>query len=1046
MAFILLLLHLTTLSLLIVVSAQPHNTPLPSFTSPPVTSRPKFRYWFPDASIPAAAVQKDIVALADVSAGGLQFLGYYNQGFLPPVSTNWSTYGFGTSAFKELLRAALKTTSQHGLRFDFAVGPNTAAGVPAVPGTEGLAVELVYGSKFFNSSQRITALPGPVLAFNHDPLNGWVHEPENWGPSELVAVVATRVKSRGRRSANGGGGKAGEQVVLDKGSAVDITASALNGSFSWQAPPSTPGEQQQANWVVTAFYQRYSNERSCASVAGAPTWIGNGSWMVDHFSSAGAKKMTDFWDQQVLADKEIDGLMKKVGDYSWEDSMEMMAPLWWTHGFLDRFKNARGYDATKYLPVFFQAKNLWNSYGEPYDTSYIFDGEPADGGQYAEDYRLTLSEGYQDYLRHHQQWASARGMSHSTQPAYNMPLDMAASIPLVGAPELESLGFGESIDTYRQFTGPAHLSGRNIISTEIGAQRGGAYVQTLPKLIGLFQDSFAAGVNTLSIHGFAYGGTYSGTTWPGYTPFQYEFGEMWGPRQPAWRHLNDTLLFAARTSEVLKTGVPKIDLAFYSWKHPWTARPIYQGADLTGAGFTQDYLGPDNLVSGAATVENGILAPNGPAYKALIMLGQTKVSAAASAALLKFAQAGLPIFIVGPAPTITIGSVGQKEVTENMARLTKGEFTNVHMLSANSLKPENLFEVEIFPRVTADALDGAANSSQLFTQWRSDPPKNLELVYLLNRGQETTFSISLTLTSPDTAIPYTLNPWTGSQTPLLTYLKTGAGISTRLTLSKGQSTILAFHTPSSDTEHDPPLYIVSHSSNLVRPYLTSENHLQAYISDNEEASALLSNNAEVIIPPSSSSPPLPKITLGNWTLKVESWSAPSAAPLSTSSVTPNKTIITIPTPLQSLVPWTSIKSLERVSGIGYYSTKFTIPERSEKEGEEIGYTIHLTGKILNTVRVKVNGFIVPAIDISSPEEGRDITEFLLKKGGKEEEENVVEVEVASTLFNAVKNRLGDLKSVGLGVRVPKYYTGVGFQEFGLVGGVEVRGWRVVKLA
>jgi hypothetical protein len=115
---------------------------------------------------------------------------------------------------------------------------------------------------------------------------------------------------------------------------------------------------------------------------------------------------------------------------AWEDSMEMMAPLWWTKKFVEMFKGSRGYDPSKYLPVFFQAKNLWNSYGEPYDTSYTVDGQPADGGKYAEDYRLTLTEGYNDYLRYHEEWANKRGMSHSSQPAYNMPLDMVSYLPL----------------------------------------------------------------------------------------------------------------------------------------------------------------------------------------------------------------------------------------------------------------------------------------------------------------------------------------------------------------------------------------------------------------------------------------------------------------------------------------------------------------------------------------------------------------------------------------------------------------------------------------
>jgi hypothetical protein len=106
--------------------------------------------------------------------------------------------------------------------------------------------------------------------------------------------------------------------------------------------------------------------------------------------------------------------------------MEMMAPLWWTPDFLARFEKGRGYSAVKYLPVFFQARNLWNGYGDPYDTSYSLDGQPSDGGKYAEDYRLTLTEGYQDFLRQYQVWAAARGMSHSAQPAYNMPLDMVS--------------------------------------------------------------------------------------------------------------------------------------------------------------------------------------------------------------------------------------------------------------------------------------------------------------------------------------------------------------------------------------------------------------------------------------------------------------------------------------------------------------------------------------------------------------------------------------------------------------------------------------------
>ncbi len=286
----------------------------PTFTHPPISSRPKFRYWFPDASISPSVVQSDIAALASISAGGLQFLGFYNQGF-PPISTNWSTYGFGTPAYKSLLRAALQTAAQHNLTFDIALGPNTAHGVPAVPRTEGLAMELVYGLKFLNASSQTRAgrIPQPVLEFNHDPLNGWVHEPENWGPSEHVATVVAKVRARNRRT---GGRRPTEQIVIDKESVVDVTnLTTTAGELEWTTPALGAGESRNLNWVVVSFYQRYSNERSCVSVPGAPNWVGNGSWMVDHFSAAGAKKMASFWDENVFDDKEVDGLMRRVGKY-----------------------------------------------------------------------------------------------------------------------------------------------------------------------------------------------------------------------------------------------------------------------------------------------------------------------------------------------------------------------------------------------------------------------------------------------------------------------------------------------------------------------------------------------------------------------------------------------------------------------------------------------------------------------------------------------------------------------------------------------------------
>lgn len=81
-----------------------------------------------------------------------------------------------------------------------------------------------------------------------------------------------------------------------------------------------------------------------------------------------------------------------------------------------------------------------------------------------------------------------------------------SNIPLVNAPECECLAFFNSIDGYRQYSGPANLAGKRIISTECGATAG-TYGQTLPDLLWAFKRSLAGSVNNIIIHGYSYAGS-----------------------------------------------------------------------------------------------------------------------------------------------------------------------------------------------------------------------------------------------------------------------------------------------------------------------------------------------------------------------------------------------------------------------------------------------------------------------------------------------------------------------------------------------------------
>lgn len=292
------------------------------FSSPPNKYRPKFRYWsvvphllpvcsadgkrLPDGSVTHSSVENDVREIAAVGGGGLEFLPFYNYG-LDPAVTDWSIYGFGTDAFNNLFHAALNLASTLQLAFDFALGPNQGAGVPSEVETLGLAKTLVYGSTRIGSGATFSGeVPEPVV--NYNVLLGFMNPPESWGANELLAVVAGKIASEGHFGDGAYGSKI-PYTILDHSSLVELSNVTNNHNVTWKAPNGN------GTWVIFAVYERYTNQRSCVSIANATTALGNGSWIVDHWSASGAKKTTDFWDQHILSIPDIALLVRKAANY-----------------------------------------------------------------------------------------------------------------------------------------------------------------------------------------------------------------------------------------------------------------------------------------------------------------------------------------------------------------------------------------------------------------------------------------------------------------------------------------------------------------------------------------------------------------------------------------------------------------------------------------------------------------------------------------------------------------------------------------------------------
>ncbi|KAF2180154.1 hypothetical protein K469DRAFT_753618 [Zopfia rhizophila CBS 207.26] len=978
------------------------------FQDPSSEYRAKFRYWMPDASVSSDLIAKDFRDAKAAGAGGLEYLPFYLYGLptqLPGIGTptDWNKYGFGTPAFSSQFKDALKAAKDAGIVLDYALGANQGQGVPSEPLTFGLAVQLLMGNTTITPKGSFL---GPIPQPQHPPETissglGFMHALEFFEAPKLAAVIAYQVVDQPPLNISWS-----RPVYLNQSSFIDLTEQVNDGTMQWTPPDISK------TWKIFTFWEAYTNQKSCTGGTNATDFIGNGSWITDHFSKAGAQLTTDFWDQYLLSDPEIRRLLGSVGKYAWEDSMEMLAVLYWTPGFLDQFKRSQGYDLVPYLPMLFNPSNTWNGQLPMYAEVYGFEGETSPGiGDYQLDYRKVLNDGYQAYISHFRDWSHSLGTEYSAQVGYNVPVQMLSDIQFADAPEGESFGFGNLIDAYRQFASPAHLANKSVVSTELGAVNVAPYSLRVPDLLQQIKRSFAGGFTMNVIHGFPTVTPYFNTTWPGYTAFFYMFTDMWNSIQPAWQHMSDSLDYIGRNQFILQQGTARVDLAFYFYAAPWYPRPQYNSTNLQDLGYTYDYLGPDNLASDYATIHGSALGV--PAYKALIFSNQTVITVAAVDAIADMASSGLPVIFVGEPPNRTYPETtsNQAALAAAMSRLLSDK--NVHRTDSIDQLPSVLAGLRITPRVSLDC-----SSNPVYSVWRSSP--DMEYIYFFNDQNEPVQCTAKVAASRVT--PNIYSAWKGTQSPLLQYTTTNSTVETQLNLKSNETMILALHRTSA-----------SNTTSCAFP--TTSGALQSLTSQSDKILGTITG--PTVLTSSSGKtwrfdPILASPTnLTTWDLIIEDWhSAPDRHAIETEIT--NHTFNSI-----SLKPWNQLNaSLENVSGVGHYSARFTVPSTSLNG--TLAALLHLP-LIQHTARAYLNNQHLPPIDPVNPV--LDLTGLVEK-----EREYEIRIDVTTTLFNRIKSEADDILIVGVSAgSLQPAYKNMEFEGYGLVGDVWVEWGGVVEV-
>ncbi|MFI0354927.1 glycosyl hydrolase [Actinomadura sp. 9N407] len=918
------------------------------FAAPPADTKPKIRYWWACGAITPAAIDAEVRQIASRGFGAAEIQCMF--------STNPKVEGWGSPVLSDRLERAVQAGREYGVRIDFTVGPSWPLVVPGVtPDDPEAAQEISYGRQTVAGG---STYDGPVPAAPA-PRAGVAKQ-------TLVTLQAVRCE---------GSCTAAKPVKLDKGSLVDLTGSVRDGAVSWTAPAS-------GQWLLLAYWQRGTGQ---ASVSGQAV-SGEAAYVVDHFSAAGSRAATGYWDSHVLTPG-LKRFLKRNGGDLFEDSLELDSAQHWTRNLLARFQGMRGYSLRENLPVLFVDKIHRQYTSATPDDTPDFAFTDGSGDRVRDDYYRTLTDLYiGEHVEPLKTWAHSRDLRFRAQP-YGTTIDTPTIGTALDVNETESLGLHADYtdEPFRWISsGAVHLSGQRTFSLECCATLGEAYAQTWPQMLKHVNTAFAHGVNQIVYHGFATQDAL-GATWPGFSPFTTQggngFSEAWGPRQPTWSDTDKITGWTSRMQYVLRQGRPSVDLAVYRQSYGTKVREP-RGA----AGFTYDFTGPDQL--DGTRVKDRRLAPEGPAYRALILDDQPTLPVKTARLLLSHARSGLPLVIVGDPPSRVPGARKAAEQDAELAGLVQRLLAepSVRRISGHDRLPATLKGLDV--RASAET----APASGLLSVRRTLPGGRL---YYLHNPTSATISTEVSLDGGGT--PYTLDAWTGRISPVGRYRGDGSRTTVPISLASGASTVLAL-----GGRQGP------HATATTGGEITMSDggvpQLRAGTGGTYTVTMADGERVRVTVPQVA-----PAQALDVWKLAVDDWHRGADG---------GRAVTRHELDLRGLKPWSQIDRLQDVSGVGTYSTTVRLDRMD-------GAYLDL-GQVTDTFEVTVNGRVLPAPD--------QVTRRIDLAGHLKPGTNTITVRVATPL----RNRL----------RVTEGFPGQSTQprqDYGLIGPVRLTPYRQVPV-
>ena len=970
-----------------------------NYTEPAQGYKTEARWWLPEGAHTDETIIEEITALHDQGFTGFELC------MLDEEGADDAIYAYGSESWTHDVKVAIETAASFGMSVGLTSGTHwQCANIPGLdPNSEAAGQEAGWSMTRVAAGESISgALTKPKVREGC----------EDVVEQSLIGVYAYRIAKDGSGAEDGGPTQA-DPTVLEQDSVVDLTEQVVvNDQNEWTLDWTAPDD---GDYMIYVLCQQGTFETCDPAQTTA--------YAINYYNKDGVEALKAFLEKTILSDPELVEVIRNADVQFFMDSLEIdnsdgTRSMYWADDMAEEFKTRKGYDITPYLPLFIGV-SVGSCFtgiaeGDTVDTQkvgpYVL-GSGEEGNteltwQIMNDFYDVQTQLIQEELIIPlKEWAHENyNMTVRAQNSYGTYMEISEMTEATDYTETETLNMKDQTDLYRLWSGGAHIMNK-LYSSETGAIGGMNYALSETDYLRMSYDQYAAGVNRVIWHGHASSwGPEDTTSWPGYEGMYAGISTRLDSREPNSRDYAEMNNHLGRVQELLREGVSRTDIGILHLNYGEnTAYPfsdinslrehegiVWPDTSLQDNGYTYDYFSPDYLNNMEYDPETGLGENVG--YQAIIMQ-QEVLPLEDAQKLLEFAKQGLKVVVLEGAGTKSPYNDG---TAEELAAVME-ELLALDTVTTAAAESDALVALETLNVRPRAELTGT--NTQLLTQLREEEGNRYLYVYNYCDGSACGIDHGLSATQEISMegefIPYYIDSWTGDVEKVANYRYEDGRTIITIDIDYCNVALYAFEAVEAEETH-----IVEADANVITK---DDGTFAMRVTESGSYTAKDSAGNEYTVEAE-----VPAVTeIGNWSLKVESW---TEGDKQTRSETRNTTVsengelvekevtttevkydtkkTEIDVELPELKTWDEIEEIGKdVSGIGYYETIFQWDSASED-----GAYLNL-GTIPQSVTVEVNGVKTDAVNVTGAV--TDISS-LLKDG-----ENTLKITVTTTLTNCL---------------------------------------------